>query len=85
MILRPALLLLLSLIFSGCVLTGLTRPSSLTAKQMKAYKDMGFDIYSCFKISGPPPGGGLTILTVPTGTKLKLAYSANCELRAETK
>lgn len=82
---KKIIVILLPLLFSACGLTPLTRPSNLTPEEMQAYKDIGFDVYSCFKISGPPAGGGLTILTVPTGTKLKLSYYGNCDLlKAET-
>ena len=71
---------------NSCIITSLTRPDNLTPEQIKAYGDAGYDVYGCFKISGPPPIGGLTILTFPKGTKTILSFSSNCELlKAETK
>jgi len=78
--------LLLLLFQSSCIMAALSRPDNLTAEQIKAYNDVGYDVYGCFKISGPPPIGGLTILTLPKGKKSNLSFSPNCELlKAEVK
>lgn len=73
-------LMILGLLLSGCTVLGALRPSRLTPDQIKAYHDANVDIYTCFKVSGPPPSGGLTILTVPKGVPTVVAFQGNCDL-----
>jgi len=72
--------LLLSLFLSGCVLTSLVRPDPPTPEQIAAWNEIGYDVYTCFNVSGPPPTGGFTILVFPKDEKPEVSFSMNCQI-----
>ena len=79
-------LLLLFLLNSGCISAIGMRPNNMTPEEIKAFNDAGSSVYSCFSIGGPPPVGGLAIITMPKSQKPNVSYSANCQLlKAEVK
>jgi hypothetical protein len=81
-----ALFLALLLSASGC--SGLLihqamnpRDSALTPEQIKAYADVGADVWSCAQIVGPPPSGSLVMITTPKTSKTVIVFGDGCRVK----
>ena len=74
------------MVFSLTMIVGCTpfltakEAATLTPEQIKAYNEQGLDVYQCLNVSGPPPTGGFTLVLVPKGAKLEVAFASNCNL-----
>ena len=79
-----ALLLAILLSANGCsgflIHQAVKAGDQLTPEQIKAYNDVGLDVWSCGTISGPPPSGAFTWITVPKG-KGSVVFGEGCRLR----
>jgi hypothetical protein len=75
-------LLLGCLLLSGCM-SLLGKPyAEMTPEQIQALKDMGFDVYACFVIAGPPPSGKFVYVTTPhLDQKADIRFGENCQIR----
>lgn len=74
-----------SLLLSGCtgMLIGnaLNQGQNLTPDQVKAYNDVGQNVYGCLNISGPPPIGGATWLFFPKSETPNVSFLPNCMIQ----
>ena len=68
----------------GCALYMVTHPERFTPEQIKAYQEVGQNVFWCFQIAGPPPVGGTTILVLPKTVKPDFAFSGSCQLMKGT-
>ena len=78
---------LLSVLLSASGCTGmlignaLQQGQQLTAEQIKAYNDVGSNVYGCFQIGGPPPAGNTVWLVVPKNSTAPLPkFGDNCHV-----
>ena len=63
----------------------LNKDQQLSAEQIKAYNEVGLDVYMCFTLGGPPPMGNMTIITVPKNKAIApISYSSNCSILQAT-
>ena len=80
-----ALLLALLLSANGC--SGLLihqaldpKSAALSPEQIKAYGDVGADVWSCLTVAGPPPAGNLVLITTPKAAKVAIVFGDNCHV-----
>ena len=50
----------------------LQQGQNLTPEQIKAYNDVGANVYGCFQIGGPPPAGNTQWIVIPKGSNAPL-------------
>lgn len=64
---------------SGLLIHQAMKTDGLTPEQIKAYNEVGMDVYSCLTVSGPPPMGMGTWITVPKG-KGNVVFGEGCRV-----
>lgn len=74
LLIAAALVILLSL--AGCGPGGLFLPNikDYSPEQLEAMKDLGYDPIRCAHVSGPPPQGIVTTVTVPKNRPAKVLF-----------
>ncbi len=81
MLFLGALLLLINTGCSGLLIHQAIRAGDqLSPEQVKAMNDVGLDVWSCGTVSGPPPSGAFTWITIPKG-KGVVVFGEGCRLR----
>ena len=64
-----AAMLALLLALNGCAAqligNAIGQGQNLTPEQIKAYNEIGANVYGCFQIGGPPPAGNTQWVVVP--------------------
>lgn len=60
-------MLMLSGCAAGAIGQAMSKDQMLTPDQIKAYRDIDQDVYSCGQIGGPPPAGNIQAVIVPRG------------------
>ena len=77
---------LLSVLLSASGCTGmlignaLNQGQNLTPEQIKAYKDVGADVYGCFQIGGPAPAGNTQWIVMPIGKGTPPKFMDGCHI-----
>lgn len=77
-------ILLAMLFFSSCsgilLLHQMDQGQPMTAEQLKTYKDMQMDVYSCVEIAGPPPAGHVVNIIMPNNSKPAPRFGDGCRI-----
>lgn len=78
-------LILAALLLSSCALVGVSSPEKLTPEQIQAYKEQGFEVWTCFTLAGPPPAGKVTVILRPKGEMPNplppIVFGSECQIR----
>lgn len=75
--------LLFLLLLQGCafnLLRKVTQPEDITPEQIRAYNEVGLDVFMCFQISGPPPGGAMTMFLWPKNKPMSQMFGVSCQI-----
>lgn len=75
--------LLFLLLVQGCafnLLRKVTQPEDITPEQIRAYNEVGLDVFMCFQISGPPPGGAMTMFLWPKNKPMSQMFGVSCQI-----
>jgi hypothetical protein len=66
---------------SGILLSHAQTPESLSPAQIKAYNDVGLDLYLCFNLGGPPPVGATAFFLWPKSKDFAPVFGPNCQIQ----
>lgn len=81
--LRRVCFVLVFLSCNGCafnLLRKVTQPEDITPEQIRAYNEVGLDVFMCFQISGPPPGGAMTMFLWPKNKPMHQMFGVSCQI-----
>lgn len=70
-------------LLQGCafnLLRKVTQPEDITPDQIRAYNEVGLDVFMCFQISGPPPGGAMTMFLWPKNKPMGQQFGVSCQI-----
>lgn len=75
--------LVVALLLQGCAFNLLRRvahPEDLSPAQIKAYNEVGLDVFLCFQMSGPPPIGAMTFFLWPNNKPMNQSFGVSCQI-----
>jgi len=55
--------------------------SALSPEQVRAYREMNMDVYSCIALAGPPPNNVILTIIVPKETPQNFKFDDRCRLQ----
>lgn len=58
----------------------LNQGKDLTPEQIKAYNEVGANVFSCLTVKGPPPAGATVIITTPKSSSFTPKFGDNCQV-----
>ena len=50
-------------------------------RQVRAYREMNMDVYSCIALAGPPPNNVILTIIVPKDTPTNFKFDDRCRLQ----
>lgn len=71
------------LLLTSCASAGIITPAlkDYTPEQLEQLKDLGWDAVRCGTLSGPPPYGTVSTITIPKNRKVKVEF-AGCTVKS---